>query len=62
MAGLISGIKFIIPQSGEPFMVEGNTHTHTHTHTSDKVLKILNFLFIKKVAILLKKTCSLVKI
>ena len=39
-----------------------HTHTHTHTHTSDKVLKILNFLFVKKVAILLKKTCSLVKI
>ena len=31
IAGLISGITFVLFQSGEAFMVEGNKHTHTHT-------------------------------
>ena len=30
IAGLISGITFVVLQSGETFTVE---HTHTHTHT-----------------------------
>ena len=32
IAGLISGITFVVLQSGETFTVE-HTHTHTHTHT-----------------------------
>ena len=31
IAGLISGITFVVLQSGETFTVE---HTHTHTHTN----------------------------
>ena len=33
IAGLISGITFVVLQSGETFTVE-HTHTHTHTHTN----------------------------
>ena len=32
IAGLISGITFVVLQSGETFTVE-HTHTHTHKHT-----------------------------
>ena len=32
--GLISGITFVLFQSGEASTVEGNEHTHTHTHTA----------------------------
>ena len=32
IAGLISGITFVVLQSGETFTVE-HTHTHTQTHT-----------------------------
>ena len=32
IAGLISGIKFIVFFQSEAFMVEGNKHTHTHSH------------------------------
>ena len=30
IAGLISGITFVLFQSGEASMVGGNKHTHTH--------------------------------
>ena len=42
MAGLISGITFIVLlQSGEASKMEGNKHTHTHTYTRTKLQKVI---------------------